>query len=170
MKGKMFLALLVLFMGSMLISSCGGAKYVEQQPPVPETEPVVQEPMPVPEPEPELTPGIEVLTLNTVYFDYDRSSIRADQRSTVAENAGLLESSADATVIVEGHCDERGTNEYNMALGQRRADSVKRYLMNYGIDPPRLTTVSYGEERPVNYGHDEDAWGKNRRAEFVVQQ
>jgi peptidoglycan-associated lipoprotein len=143
----------------------------------PPREPVAPEPTPTPEPETEpeppalpiLPPVSATLSLNTIYFDYDRSDVRPDQRERIAENARTLESNPDINVVIEGHCDERGTNEYNMALGQRRANSVLRYLINYGIDPDRLSTVSYGEERPVDYGHDESAWWKNRRAEFVQQ-
>jgi peptidoglycan-associated lipoprotein len=74
----------------------------------------------------------------------------------------------DATVTIEGHCDERGTNAYNMALGQRRADAAKDFLVNLGVDATRLTTISYGEEQPVDYGHNEEAWAKNRRDHFVL--
>jgi peptidoglycan-associated lipoprotein len=73
-----------------------------------------------------------------------------------------------ATVTIEGHCDERGTDEYNIALGERRANSAKRYLVNLGVDSSRLETVSYGEEKPVDSGHNEAAWKKNRRAHFVI--
>jgi len=145
----------------------------------PPREPVAPKPPPTPEPqaepEPEppalpiLPPVSATISLNTIYFDYDRSEIRPDQREKIAENARTLESNPDINVVIEGHCDERGTNEYNMALGQRRANSVLRYLINYGIDPSRLSNVSYGEERPVDYGHDESAWWKNRRSEFVIQ-
>ncbi len=168
MNGKLISTLFVVCLGSLLMAACGGGtKYVEQEPIVPEPEPIV-EPEPLPEPVPE--PEIEMLMLETIYFDYDRSDIRADQRSILAENGNALEGRPEATVMVEGHCDDRGTNEYNMALGQRRAESVKRYLVNYGVDPAKVTTVSYGEERPVDYGHDEAAWARNRRSEFVVQQ
>ncbi len=142
------------------------------EPPVVEPEPA-PEPEPVPEPEPTpipIAPPVPMgIVLSTIYFDYDMSSIRADQRQRLADNASVLETNPDMGVTVQGHCDERGTNEYNIALGQRRADSVVRYLINYGIDPARLTTVSYGEEQPVDFGHDESAWWKNRRAEFVIR-
>jgi peptidoglycan-associated lipoprotein len=72
-------------------------------------------------------------------------------------------------IVIEGHCDERGTAEYNIALGERRAKSVKRYLINLGVDSSQLSTISYGEERPADPGHNEAAWAKNRRAEFVIQ-
>ena len=83
--------------------------------------------------------------------------------------AEWLRENADTSIIIEGHCDERGTNAYNIALGERRAESAKAYLTDLGIDGLRLTTISYGEERPVDPGHNEEAWAKNRRAHFVVE-
>lgn len=106
-------------------------------------------------------------TLQTVYFDFDRSNIRQDQVSTVNNNGDVLRSNSSWRVTIEGHCDERGTNEYNMALGDRRARSARDYVVNTGIDPNRISTVSYGEERPVCHGHDESCWWQNRRGEFL---
>ena len=108
------------------------------------------------------------LRFATVYFDFDESNIRDDQRSILINNAQLLSRYKTVKVKVEGHCDERGTNEYNLALGERRADAVKSFLIDYGIDGSRISTVTYGEERPVDPGHDETAWAKNRRSEFIV--
>ena len=103
-----------------------------------------------------------------VYFDYDRYNIRADQKAMMDKHAEKLKANPDFKMTVEGHCDERGTIDYNLALGQRRADSAKKYLVSAGIDASRLTTVSYGEERPADAGQDESAWAKNRRAAFIV--
>jgi len=103
-----------------------------------------------------------------VYFDFDRSEIRPDQVAAIEANAEVLKANPDISIRIEGNCDERGTNEYNMALGERRAQSAKRYLENLGIDPSRMTTISYGEERPINHGHDELAWSQNRRDDFVI--
>lgn len=103
----------------------------------------------------------------TVYFDYDNSNIRADQMSIMNRNAELA-SSGTVQIRIEGHCDERGSDEYNMALGQRRADAAKNFLINYGVKNANITTVSYGEMRPAIQGHDESAWSMNRRDEFVV--
>ncbi len=105
-----------------------------------------------------------------VYFDYDKSGIRADQKSRMETNASYLKGTPTAVIALEGNCDERGTNEYNMALGDRRAASAKKYLANLGVDVSRVTTISYGEEKPLNFGHDELAWSQNRRADFVQQQ
>ncbi|MEW6079699.1 MAG: peptidoglycan-associated lipoprotein Pal [Thermodesulfobacteriota bacterium] len=103
-----------------------------------------------------------------VYFDFDRSDLTADARSVLERKAAWLRSNADESVTVEGHCDERGTAEYNIALGERRAKSAMEFLVDMGIESSRLDTVSYGEEKPVDTGHDEDAWAKNRRAHFVI--
>jgi peptidoglycan-associated lipoprotein len=108
------------------------------------------------------------LTFRTVYFDYDQSDIRTDQRSNIQSNAELMQRNGTVKILVEGHCDERGTDEYNIALGQRRADAAKQFLVEFGIDGSRINTVSYGESRPVDAGHSESAWAKNRRAEFVT--
>jgi peptidoglycan-associated lipoprotein len=83
-------------------------------------------------------------------------------------NAQLLSQYKTVTILVEGNCDERGTNEYNQSLGQRRADAVKNYMIDYGIDRSRISAVSYGEERMVDTGHSETAWAKNRRSEFII--
>jgi len=108
------------------------------------------------------------LEFGSIYFDFDKSNIRSDQQPTLNNNAQLLSQYKTVTILVEGHCDERGTNEYNLALGQHRADAVKNYLIDYGIDRSRISTVSYGEERPVDNGHNETAWAKNRRDEFTI--
>lgn len=105
-----------------------------------------------------------------IYFDFDKSNVRADQKSRMETNATYLKGNPSATIAIEGNCDERGTNEYNMALGERRAVSAKKYLANLGVDASRLTTISYGEEKPLNFGHDELAWSQNRRADFVQNQ
>ncbi len=103
-----------------------------------------------------------------IYFDFDKSNIRSDQRPRIEKNAQYLKSNASARIKIEGNCDERGTNEYNMALGERRALNAKKYLENLGIDGNRILTTSYGEEKPLNYGHDELSWSQNRRDDFVI--
>lgn len=104
-----------------------------------------------------------------IYFDFDKSNIRADQRSRIEKNAEILKKKSNTKIRIEGNCDERGTNEYNMALGERRAMSAKKYLMNMGIAGSRLKTISYGEERPLSYGHDDLAWSQNRRDDFLIE-
>jgi len=105
-----------------------------------------------------------------IYFDFDRSNIREDQKARIQENADYLLANRLKKIRIEGNCDERGTNEYNMALGERRALSAKKYLVNLGIKDSRLETISYGEERPLQYGHDELSWAQNRRDDFVIIQ
>jgi peptidoglycan-associated lipoprotein len=109
------------------------------------------------------------VALETVYFDFDKSDLRQDARDALSKNAeALLKQVADAKIKLEGHCDERGSDEYNMALGDRRAKSAANYLTTLGVKADRISTVSYGEEKPAVQGHDEAAWSKNRRAEFVI--
>lgn len=104
-----------------------------------------------------------------VFFDFDKSVLRDDAKATLNRNAAWLKANANARVSVEGHCDERGTNEYNLALGDRRAKAVKDFLVAAGIAANRLQTISYGEERPFVLGHDESAWRWNRRGHFLIQ-
>jgi len=107
--------------------------------------------------------------LATVYFSFDDFSLTQQAKAILAQNAAWLINNPQRDVIIEGHCDERGTDEYNIALGERRANSAKRYLISLGVNATQLSTISFGEERPDDQGHTEDAWIKNRRAEFVVQ-
>lgn len=107
--------------------------------------------------------------LEDVFFDYDKHNLRNDARRILEANAQDLKADPSVNLILEGHCDERGTVEYNLALGERRAQSVKSYLEQLGIDPGRVRTLSYGEERPFALGHDESAWSQNRRVHFVKQ-
>jgi peptidoglycan-associated lipoprotein len=103
-----------------------------------------------------------------VYFDYDDASIRKDARDILINKVEWLKANPSISVTIEGHCDERGTEAYNIALGQRRARNIKSFLINAGIDGARLHTISYGEERPVDYGHTEISWVKNRRGHFRI--
>ncbi len=107
--------------------------------------------------------------LQDAFFDFDKSLIRPDAKKSLDENIRWLKANSNATILIEGHCDERGTREYNLALGQRRARSAQDYLVAAGIDAKRIKTISYGKERPFVLGHDESAWKWNRRAHFVLQ-
>jgi peptidoglycan-associated lipoprotein len=107
------------------------------------------------------------LKVENVLFEYDSAQINESERGKIEIAASILKSNSGVDVIIEGHCDERGSAEYNMALGERRALAVRAILMNLGIDGNRIQTRSYGEERPVSPGHDESAWRLNRRCEFV---
>ena len=128
-------------------------------------------PPPAPAPEPAVVaeaPKPPELTVKDIFFDFDQSVIREDSRKTLADNIQWLRANAAAKVTIEGHCDERGSSEYNLALGERRGRVTRDYLVAAGINASRITTISYGKERPFVLGHDESAWKWNRRAHFVV--
>ena len=115
--------------------------------------------------------GTEVAgQFSPVYFDYDSAQVNPDERAKLEAVADHLRQNTAESLIVEGHCDERGSNEYNLALGERRALAVRAAMISAGIDGARVQTRSYGEERAVAFGHDESAWRLNRRAEFVFTQ
>jgi peptidoglycan-associated lipoprotein len=104
-----------------------------------------------------------------IFFDFDRSNIRADQRAVLDRQAGWLGRFPQVQVTLEGHADERGTREYNLALGQRRANSARDVLVAGGVAPARISTISYGKDRPAALGSNEEAWAQNRRAVTVVR-
>jgi len=104
--------------------------------------------------------------LQRVHFDFDQFTLSAEARDILMANAAYLQANSSVRVRIEGHCDERGSDEYNLALGERRAQAAKDYLESLGVAADRLETISYGEELPLDAGHDEAAWAKNRRAEF----
>lgn len=106
--------------------------------------------------------------LGPVYFEFDKSDLRSDALEQLKKNAEWLKANSKYRVRIEGNCDERGTVEYNLALGERRAVAAKNYLLKAGIDAGRIETISYGEEHPVDPGHSEEAWQKNRRDDFVL--
>ena len=108
------------------------------------------------------------LAARTVHFDYDSSAVKSSERGHVQAVADALKSDFSAKLLIEGHCDERGTEEYNRSLGERRALSLRAALAKLGIDPSRVRTLSYGEDRPVDPGHNEAAWRQNRRGDFVL--
>ncbi len=103
-----------------------------------------------------------------VYFEFDRSNIVGDQVVKIEKNGDFLKKNSDVKVRVEGNCDSRGTREYNLALGERRAQNAKTYLVNLGVSASRLNTISWGEERLLLFGHDEISWAQNRRADFII--
>lgn len=147
------------------VESTDPVKPVEQAKPVEQVKPVE-----------EIKPAITDVTavtpdskLETVYFDFDKSDLRQDARDVLSKNAEIvLKSLVDAKIRIEGHCDERGSAEYNLALGEHRAKSAQKYLTTLGVKAEKLSIVSYGKEKPAVKGTGEAAWGKNRRAEFVI--
>ena len=106
--------------------------------------------------------------LQTIYFNFDSAALSEQARNTLAKDADLAKKIGKAKIRVEGNCDERGSDDYNLALGEKRAKEAVQYLANLGIPAERLTVISYGKEKPVATGHDETSWAKNRRDEFVV--
>jgi len=108
-------------------------------------------------------------TDGNIYFSFDSATLSARAQEKLRQKAEWLRNSPGISVVIGGHCDERGTNEYNMALGDRRAGSAKAFLVNMGISPSRMAAISYGEERPADPGHNEAAWARNRRAHFVSE-
>jgi peptidoglycan-associated lipoprotein len=159
----------VVCLGALLILgvACSRKPKPVVVPPTQETKTTTDTSKPV-----EITPVTEpqaVLELKDVFFDYDRFVLRDDSRDALNDNGKLLVDNPVTKTLLEGHCDERGTVEYNLALGERRANAVKGYLVQYGVDAARLSTISYGEERPFVPGHDESAWSQNRRVHFVKQ-
>ena len=148
--------------------SCAGCQTEEPMAdPTPRATPDEFSSGPVEDPGPDVSPVPE---LQTVYFDYDRATIRDDQKATLRANAGAIRAGSWSTVVIEGHCDERGSEEYNLALGERRANAVKQYLIDSGVSTSRVDTVSFGEASPSVRGHTESAWSQNRRSEFRVVQ
>ena len=118
---------------------------------------------------PSLKEFVAVAALKDVFFEFDKYDVRAEDAKTLDANATWLKANAENLVLIEGHCDERGTNEYNLALGERRAKAAMNYLVSQGVQANRITIISYGEERPVCNEKNESCLGKNRRAHFLVK-
>lgn len=112
--------------------------------------------------------GYAFSEMDIVYYGYDSFSLSSEARAALKKNADWMKANPNARIQIEGHCDERGTVEYNMALGDRRANSAKSYLVRMGVEGDRIETLSYGKERPADLGHNESAWARNRRAVFVL--
>lgn len=158
-KSRIYLATLVLSAG-LGFTACS-----DDEPP---EEPVAEVPDEMPATPPAPPAMDEGAATQTVYFAFDDYTLNADAQQSLSKLAEFMKASSDVVVQIEGHCDERGSVEYNLALGERRAQSVKNYLTQIGIDGARLPTISYGEEKPAAQGHDEAAWSQNRRSEFAV--
>ena len=166
-KRWMFLALFFVIPGLLFSVSC--QKKVVDATPAPAPEPVAMEKEePAPKEEPVVYKAPDVVMQEDIYFEFDKSTLTPAAQDNLLRKADWLRENPDVTATIEGHCDERGTNEYNLALGDRRAESAKAFLVDLGIDASRLTTISYGEERPVCSESSEECWTKNRRDHFVV--
>lgn len=185
------LALLLVIPGLLFTASCGKksltadietmkdkTKEAPAPPPrasAPAPAPVVQkapEPLKISEEEMrarEKTSAMQALMNEDVYFDYDSAALAPAAQEILKKKAIALNKYSNISITIEGHCDERGTNEYNLALGERRAESAKKFLIDLGLAASRFTTISYGEEKPVGTSSNEEAWVKNRRAHFVLK-
>jgi peptidoglycan-associated lipoprotein len=172
-KRSLGLVILVAFIG-IALGGCGcfmQAQKGETPPPAaapavvqaPEAKPVV----PVVAPPPPPPAAKPLCALNDINFDFDKYNIRERDAAVLKDDAACLQASPGRKARIEGHCDERGTVEYNLVLGQKRADSTKNFLVNLGVNAGALETVSYGKEQPLDGGHNEAAWAKNRRAQFT---
>jgi peptidoglycan-associated lipoprotein len=167
-KRWFYWAMLFVIPGLMFSVSCQ-KKLVNATP-----EPVVKEEVkeevvvkeePAPAPAPKIS---DEVMQEDIHFEFDKSTLTPAAQDNLQQKAEWLRENSDTTVTIEGHCDDRGTNEYNLALGDRRAESAKAFLVDLGIEASRITTISYGEERPVDPRNNEEAWAKNRRDHFVV--
>lgn len=113
--------------------------------------------------------AMDMFLNDDIHFEFDSSTLTPEAQLTLKKKAEWLQNNPEAMSTIEGHCDDRGTSEYNLALGDRRATSAKNFLVDLGISASRLTTISYGEERPIDPGQNEDAWAKNRRCHFTIK-
>ncbi len=178
-RSVLFTVLALLIVGLLLSFGCAKKKVTPtQELPPPPTQPTPAEeivepevqPEEVPEPVQEETPEEKVAAqLQDVFFAFDDYSLTEKARTSLAHDAKVLAENPSVNILIEGHCDERGTVEYNLALGEKRALSAKNYLENYGLDAARVSIISYGKEHPFDPGHNEEAWAKNRRAHFVIK-
>ncbi len=167
--------LLLATSAALALSACA-----KKAPEVLPTPPQDTSPAPAPAPAPRPTPTptgpragsqadfLASVASDRIFFGTDKSDVDDASKATLQSQAGWLARNPGVRVTIEGHCDERGTREYNLALGDRRANAAKNYLASLGVDPGRMTTISYGKERPVALGSDEEAWAQNRRAVSVV--
>ncbi len=114
--------------------------------------------------------SVKDIYLEDVFFAYDKYVLTEESKRVLSEGAEELRNASKVRIIIEGHCDERGTIAYNLALGEKRARAAKQYLLGFGIDPSRIEIISYGKEKPFSLGHNEEAWTQNRRAHFVVDE
>jgi peptidoglycan-associated lipoprotein len=186
MKTKLLGLIVLVFAMGLALGGCGcfyqqvAGEKAPPPPPVaqvlpPEAKaPVPVQPLPPPPPPPDARPDARPAAvaggLNDIFFDFDKYAIRAGDAEILKKDLDWFKMNPGKKVRIEGHCDERGTVEYNLVLGQKRADSTKGYLVNLGVDGKMLETVSYGKERPFEPAHNEAAWAKNRRAHFLPVQ
>lgn len=170
------LTLTVLVIGSLV--GCKSEEVKEQPKPAPVVKPEAKVETPAPATKPAQQPAVKAdpftdpknpLSKRSIYYDFDKSAIKEEFKPTIQAHAAYLKDHGGARVTIEGNCDERGSREYNLALGQRRADSVKTVMKLLGVKEGQVDTVSWGKEKPKAQGHDEAAWAENRRSDIVYQ-
>jgi peptidoglycan-associated lipoprotein len=171
MQKKIWLviALLLVIPGLLITVGCQKKAVTQAKTPAPAAAPAPAAKQPAPAPA-QVTPAgtSGMIMQEDIFFEFDKSTLTPSAQDNLMRKAAWLRDNSNVTVTIEGHCDERGTNEYNLALGDRRADSAKAFLVDLGIASSRLTTISYGEERPLCMQHNEECWAKNRRGHFVI--
>ena len=170
MFAKRLLVMLLVLGLAVVVAGCGGSKAVDDAPAEieapPEVEPPVEEEKPVVEEEPKEVP---MPVLSDVFYAFDKYNLTEESKRMLEENARELKRASDVNIIIEGHCDERGTKAYNLSLGEKRANAAKEYLVALGVPGSRIAVISYGKEKPFDPGHNETAWAKNRRGHFVTK-
>jgi len=171
MLAKRILIVLLALSIAVLAFGCGGKKAIDHPTVAPAvTPPPVENPVEPPVHEKPVEPhNVTAPRLDDVFFAYDKYNLSGEARGSLESDARELQRRADVQIVIEGHCDERGTRTYNLALGEKRANAARDYLVSLGISGSRITVISYGKERPFDPGHNEVAWAKNRRAHFVVK-
>jgi len=164
---------------AMLVAACGSQEVKKDVPVAESTPPAATQPAQTGATKPSTTPTTQpaitanpltdpanVLSKRSVYFDFDSNVVKDEYRGVITAHAKYMTEKKDTRIRIEGHCDERGSREYNLALGQRRAEAVKKVMTVLGVQEARIETVSFGEEKPADAGHDEAAWAKNRRGDI----
>jgi peptidoglycan-associated lipoprotein len=162
----MVVALLLVMPGLLFVVSCQ-KKVAAQAQPAPAPVAAKPAPAPAPVPAPAVMAAPAFMT-ERIFFDFDKSALKMESQALLKKKGEWLKATANAKLTIEGNTDERGTAEYNMALGERRAQAAKKFLVDLGIDAKRITTISFGKERPIDPAHNEAAWAKNRNDGFVV--
>src|SRR5512146_438814 len=167
-------AILIASSFALLLGACASQQTAEAPQPAPAPAstpaPAPAQAQPVEQPKAEMNPLHDpnsILAKRSIYFDFDKSNIKPEFNPLVEAHAGYMTSHASATIRIEGNCDERGSREYNLALGQRRADSLRKAMVLLGVSDARIETISWGEEKPRAMGHNEAAWSQNRRDDII---
>lgn len=169
-------AILIASSFALLLGACASQQAAETPQPAPAPQPQATAPAPAPQAQPVQQPAMamnplhdpnSILAKRSIYFDFDRSNVKPEFNALVEAHAGYMNSHPSAMIRVEGNCDERGSREYNLALGQRRADSLRKAMVILGVSDKRIETISWGEEKPRALGHDEAAWAQNRRDDII---